>query len=156
MKKRLCIFLMAVVPFFAFPLIALENTSINPRANRRIGIGIQLGGPTMICSAQADYFLTPKINIEAGVGLVGLYSGVKVHLSSSAWSPYLGVKATFLPEIKLFGGGGWNPGLYAPIGIQYMSRDGFTFAFEGALLLTDSLGWAFEPFWAGVKFGYHF
>ncbi|MDW7759039.1 MAG: hypothetical protein SCM96_00180 [Acidobacteriota bacterium] len=156
MKKHLSIFLMAVFLFFAFPLIALENTSGNPRVNRRLGVGIQLGGPTLICSAQVDYFLTPAINFEAGAGLVGLYSGVKIHLSQSNWSPYLGVKVTFLPELKLFGGGEWNPGLYVPFGMQYLSRDGFTFAFEAALLLTDGIGWGLEPFWAGLKFGYHF
>lgn len=169
-KKPSPIFLiLAVIPLLAFPPTGFgsvqdpdtsspdpRNSHDNPRAERRFGIGIQLGGPTMICSAQIDYFITPRINIEAGAGLVGYYSGVKFHLSQSSWSPYLGAKVTFLPELKLFGGSSMNPGLYAPFGIQYMNREGFTFAFEAALLLTDSISWAIEPIWAGVKFGYHF
>ena len=161
MKRTLKIYIIFIFFQSAFGnhsfVYADNNIYENPRENRRFGIGIQLGGPTLIASVQADYFLSPTFNIETGMGWVGFYGGFKLFFRQTAWSPYIGAKISLLPELKLFSGeGGWEPSIYAPFGIQYINREGFTFAFESALLITNAISPVWGPFWMGVKLGYHF
>jgi len=158
MKKILIsVLTVLVLAALAREAVAGETAGSNPRAARRFGFGIQAGGPTFILSLQADYFLTPRVNVEVGAGLLGLYGALKVHLGGGSWSPYLGASVALIPEIRLFGsGGGQTPSLYFPAGIQYMSRRGFTLAVELAAYQCETVDVQTRPFWGALKFGYHF
>ena len=55
----------------------------NPRLNNRLGVGINIGSPTILLSFSLDYFITSSVNIEAGIGLFGAFGGMKYHFSGS-------------------------------------------------------------------------
>jgi hypothetical protein len=136
----------------------------NPR-NNRFGVNINMGSPTFVLSASLDYFITSSVNIEAGAGFVGAFGGMKYHFFGSKntanWTPYLGLFiARNLTDFDIFGsssGDDWNTNLYFPVGIQYISKYGFTFGAELAgRILVPELAAALFPFWGAIKFGYHF
>jgi len=136
----------------------------NPR-NNRFGVNINMGSPTFVLSASLDYFITSSVNIEAGAGLLGAFGGMKYHFFGSKntanWTPYLGLFiARNLTDFDIFGsssGDDWNTNLYFPVGIQYISKYGFTFGAELAgRILVPELAAAQIPFWGAIKFGYHF
>ena len=136
----------------------------NPR-NNRFGVNINMGSPTFVLSASLDYFITSSVNIEAGAGFVGAFGGMKYHFFGSKntanWTPYLGLFiARNLTDFDIFGsssGDDWNTNLYFPVGFQYISKNGFTFAAEFAgRILVPELAAAQIPFWGAIKFGYHF
>jgi hypothetical protein len=136
----------------------------NPR-NNRFGVNINMGSPTFLLSASLDYFITSSVNIEAGAGLLGAFGGMKYHFFGSKntanWTPYLGLFiARNLTDFDIFGsssGDDWNTNLYFPVGIQYISKYGFTFGAELAgRILVPELAAALFPFWGAIKFGYHF
>ena len=136
----------------------------NPR-NNRFGVNINMGSPTFLLSASLDYFITSSVNIEAGAGFVGAFGGMKYHFFGSKnnanWTPYLGLFiARNLTDFDIFGsssGDDWNTNLYFPVGFQYISKNGFTFAAEFAgRILVPELAAAQIPFWGAIKFGYHF
>jgi len=136
----------------------------NPR-NNRFGVNINMGSPTFLLSASLDYFITSSVNIEAGAGFVGAFGGMKYHFFGSKntanWTPYLGLFiARNLTDFDIFGsssGDDWNTNLYFPVGIQYISKYGFTFGAELAgRILVPEIAVAQFPFWGAIKFGYHF
>ena len=142
----------------------------NPRLNNRLGVGINIGSPTILLSFSLDYFITSSINIEAGIGLFGAFGGMKYHFSGSKntanWTPYLGLFYAY--NLSIFNNK--NTNLYVPLGLQYTSNEGFTFGVElaGRFLITspnnsfslfdktyDYSDYIF-PLWGAIKFGYHF
>jgi len=137
----------------------------NPR-NNRFGVNINMGSPTLFLSASLDYFITSSVNIEAGAGLLGAFGGMKYHFFGSKntanWTPYLGLFiARTLYDWDPFStsseGDVFNTNLYFPVGFQYISKNGFTFAAEFAgRILVPELAAAQIPFWGAIKFGYHF
>jgi hypothetical protein len=135
----------------------------NPR-NNRFGVNINMGSPTFVLSASLDYFITSSVNIEAGAGLLGAFGGMKYHFFGSKntanWTPYLGLFiARNLTDFDIFESSSdvWNTNLYFPVGFQYISKNGFTFAAEFAgRILVPELAAAQIPFWGAIKFGYHF
>jgi len=137
----------------------------NPRLDNRFGVNINIGSPTIGLSVSLDYFITSSVNIEAGAGFVGAFGGMKYHFFGSKntanWTPYLGLFiARNLTDFDIFGsssGDDWNTNLYFPVGIQYISKYGFTFGAELAgRILVPELAAALFPFWGAIKFGYHF
>ena len=137
----------------------------NPR-NNRFGVNINMGSPTFLLSASLDYFITSSVNIEAGAGLLGTFGGMKYHFFGSKntanWTPYLGlfIARNLTADFDIFGtssGDDWNTNLYFPVGIQYISKEGFTFGAELAgRILVPEIAVAQFPFWGAIKFGYHF
>ena len=142
----------------------------NPRLNNRLGVGINIGSPTILLSFSLDYFITSSVNIEAGIGLFGAFGGMKYHFSGSKntanWTPYLGLFYAY--NLSIFNNK--NTNLYVPLGLQYTSNEGFTFGVElaGRFLITspnnsfslfdktyDYSDYIF-PLWGAIKFGYHF
>ena len=135
----------------------------NPRLNNRLGVGINIGSPTILLSFSLDYFITSSVNIEAGIGLFGAFGGMKYHFSGSKntanWTPYLGLFYAY--NLSIFNNK--NTNLYVPLGLQYTSNEGFTFGVElaGRFLITyannsySSLDY-FVPLWGAIKMGYHF
>ena len=134
-----------------------KNFAKNPRKQNPLGLNLTLGGPSYSASLSADYFVSPSFNIEAGGGLIGFYGGIKYHIGgnkSKNWTPYLGLYINGIPQINLFSSssGDFQIGTYVPLGMQYMSSGGFTFAIEAAGGYTND---NFIP-WGALKFGYHF
>jgi hypothetical protein len=138
----------------------------NPRLDNRFGVNINIGSPTIGLSVSFDCFITSSVNIEAGGGLFGLFGGIKYHFFGSKntanWTPYLGlfIARNLTADFDIFGtssGDDWNTNLYFPVGIQYISKEGFTFGAELAgRILVPEIAVAQFPFWGAIKFGYHF
>jgi hypothetical protein len=124
----------------------------NPRIKFRNGISLYGMGPNAIGSISYDYFLTPKLNIETGIGYIGIHAGIKVHLwggkIDSRWTPYIGAAVAK----SLFHSVGVDYLPYFPIGIHYIGKKQFNFAFEIAPFQLKFFAWNF----AGVKLGYRF
>jgi hypothetical protein len=115
----------------------------NPRSENKFGIGAQLGGPTLILSINLNYFINHNYNVEIGAGLFGLYGGLNYYFGQSdksqRWAPYIGAHYTMvsLPTISQ---SETLSGIYAPIGIQFMAKNGFTFAPEIAFIHINKEG----------------
>ena len=126
-------------------------------SERRLGVNVNVLGPTILLSVSVDYFVTPKTNVELGTGVIGIYGGVKYHWnrnqSESGWTPYAGLDLTFIPEICFISCAPARIGLYIPVGMQFMSNGGFTFGAEIAGLILDNTK---TPLWGALKLGYHF
>ena len=124
----------------------------NPR-NSCFGLNINMGSPTFLLSASLDYFITSSVNIEAGVGILGAFGGMKYHFLGSKntanWTPYLGLFYSVNTDTYDV-----YPNLYIPLGLQYTGNKGFTFAVElaGIVALVDES----IPIWGAIKMGHHF
>ena len=132
---------------------------LNPRKDHPIGVNIVVGGPTVYLSSSIDYFLTPCINIEAGLGLFGYYGGIKYHFwgnnEEKNWTPYIGISRTTISIFGLFGLS--DVGGYAPIGLQFIGENGISLAIEGAgLFFVGDRTNTLPPVWSALRFGYHF
>jgi hypothetical protein len=139
----------------------------NPRGNRPLGLSLNLGGPTILASFSADYFILPMLDIEAGGGIWGYFGGMKLHINGNQpknSTLYSGVVLTAfppLPESDRFYKAGWNVpkpktiyDLYVPVGITDISSSGYTFSLEIATSRCI-MKWK-VPFIFSAKFGYHF
>lgn len=148
--------LLLIFSFFVAVNIYAQDISIeNIRADRKFGIGGQFLGPTILISLQLDYFITQNLNLEVGGGALGYYGGVKWYFGSkdkpTNWAPYVG--GCYISVLDDIFRGGMRSGAYFPLGIQFISKGGFTFAPEVAgLYLPGSL----TPVWGAIKLGYHF
>ncbi len=151
------LFFLLLICTSASTLHGQEGSKLNDRANRKIGIGLNLLGPTFGTSIQGDYFLTRNLNIEIGGGVIGYYGGAKWYFRrqdrSNSWSPYIGWHHTECFDLYW----GWIiRGSYFPVGIQYLSKSGFTLSVELAALNPGLQKDATVPFFGGLKIGYHF
>jgi hypothetical protein len=133
--------------------------STNPRLTNPFGVNINIGGPSILISVSLDYFITPSLNIEAGIGLIGSYGGLKYHFNGNKddknWTPYLGVYAAHIPEITFFFTTPARNGVYIPLGIQYIDNKGYTFGVEVAGITIRDIADGTNV-WGAVKLGYHF
>jgi hypothetical protein len=133
--------------------------STNPRLANRFGINFNFGGPSIVGSVSFDYFITSSFNIEAGVGYIGFFGGIKYHLGGQKvnrhWTPYLGLYAVRIPELTGSFKVDARSGLYMPLGIQYMSNIGITLGAEVARIAIESIA-NDTKYWGAVKLGYHF
>jgi hypothetical protein len=149
-------FFLIISLFVAFNVFAQDNSIKNIRADRKFGIGVQLLGPTILTSLQLDYFITQNLNLEVGVGLFGYYGGAKWYFGSKVkptyWAPYIGGCYISAADFSAFVSG-ISPGAYFPLGIQFISKGGFTFATEVAGLFLPNVN---SPVWGAIKLGYHF
>lgn len=143
----------------------------NNREDRRFGVAANLGTAAMI-GISADFFVTPALNLEAGLGW-GQYIGVNWHPFGYNywwnWSPYFGASGVHVQDwiIPLYVSGFGifrEPktehylGAYFPLGVQLISDGGFAFNVEVAFIALQSRtdhSWLYGP-WGGVRLGYHF
>jgi len=127
----------------------------NPTLYKPFGINIYILGPTMVSSLSVDYSLTSSLNVEAGVGLIGTFGGLKYYFDGANkdknWTPYLGVYLARDMVGSIWNGGGFKNSIYTPLGIQFQKKKGRTF---GAEIAYTSLG-AFHV-WGALKIGYRF
>jgi hypothetical protein len=146
----------------------VEREEPNLRIRYQHGITAMLLGPTVIGSVAYEYFIDPNWNLEFGIGLIGVYSGVNYHFGGAnemrKSTPYMGLRATAGMHVAEFLSNGprFGVGLYAPIGINVLFENGFYLAPELAAHYTYSEGniWlsdlhAVRP-WLGFKLGYRF
>jgi hypothetical protein len=129
----------------------------NPRLSNPFGVNFNLGGQTLALSLSVDYFVTSKINVELGTGIIGTFGGLKYHINGDKndknWTPYVGLYLTHMPSKQLFYFGSpteQKSFLYFPLGIQLNKNKGLTFGAEIAGTTNEKL------FWGALKFGYHF
>jgi len=107
--------------------IKYRSSKNSPRIIKPLGINITAGGPSL-AGLSLDYFITPFLNIEAGGGYYGVFSGLKYHIAAyrnDPWTPYFGIQGTYGFEGKA--------GIYIPGGFHYIGNFGFSFSFEFAL-----------------------
>jgi len=129
----------------------------NPRLSNPFGVNFNLGGQTLALSISVDYFVTSKINVELGTGIIGTFGGLKYHINGDKndknWTPYVGLYLTHMPskQLSYFGSPTEQKSfLYFPLGIQLNKNKGLTFGAEIAGTTNKNL------FWGALKFGYHF
>lgn len=143
-----------IAPILILILIAqtLVGQTENPRTKYRNGISIYAVGPNVLGSVSYDYFITPHLNAETGIGFIGVHAGIKVHVwggkTDNRWTPYFGASITR----SLFPSVGVDYLPYFPLGIHFVGNNQFNFAFEIAPLQLKFFAWNV----AGVKLGYRF
>ncbi|MDO9026249.1 MAG: hypothetical protein Q7U87_00055 [bacterium] len=139
----------------------------NPRVKRPVGLSFNLGGPALFASVSLDYFVLPVLNVEAGGGVWGYYTGPKFHFKGNTKKDvtlYTGVLVTAyppLPGASAFYDAGWNVSkpkthyyVYVPIGLNNISKNGYTTSIEIATS-NAFIEWK-VPIIFSLKFGYHF
>ena len=106
-------------------------------------------------SLSVDYFLTSSLNVEAGVGLIGTFGGIKYYFDGANkdknWTTYLGVYLARDMVGSIWNGTGFKNSIYTPLGIQFQKKKGRTFAAEIAYTNMGVL-----HIWGGLKIGYRF
>jgi hypothetical protein len=148
-----------------FQLILGQDTlSIrNPRYKYKTGYCFRFLGPAPFLSFSMNHFLNEKINLEAGLGVVGAFGGVHFFAGKkekkSMLAPYTGINLGYmtLPDIEVgIGGssGGWGKFMtfYIPVGVQLMNRNGFHLSIEGAMLAFTGYNSKVMP-WGSLKIG---
>lgn len=147
-------------PLMPPPIEILEskgrNCLGNPREYYPLGVGLYIFGPTGAVSVELNYYVVPSFEAVIGIGFGGGYGGMRFH--------FLGGKEK---NSSLYAGGFFNIGrtewgfaqanLYAPLGVEFISRNGFYFAPEAALLLINPLRTPISPapflgFRGGIRF----
>lgn len=161
------IFLIVALSFAAtiYPQDIPKINYENPRVKRPLGLSLNLGGPTYVAAASLDCFLLPVLNIEAGGGIWGYYLGPKYHFNgynkNNKTTLYTGILFTVYPSLDL--GPSWGNrntsygvyGVYVPIGLNTVSKTGYTFSIEIAYNSMNKQFTSF-PLWFSLKWGYHF
>ncbi|MEA3445866.1 MAG: hypothetical protein U9R19_14200 [Bacteroidota bacterium] len=153
--------------FSAAQNVMTNNDSIfNPRLKFNSGLKVNLGGPALFLSLSGNRFVTNKSQIEAGLGVYGLFAGYKHHWNgdeqknrtvysgaSFVWNLYMldyhdeGSEEHWLDN---------NYVLYLPgLGINYIGKRGFSFNAEIALRFGLKYMVRY-PLWIGVGIGWQF
>ena len=133
------------------------QTSENIRMSKRHGVVLTGAGPGLYGSISYDYFISPKIDIEIGAGPLTLFGGVRYHFEGDEdknWTPYVGGYVIYIWILEIFDDDDNEAPLafYMPIGLQYIGKNGFSFAAEFAGMY--GVGEFIE--WGGIKLGYRF
>jgi hypothetical protein len=123
----------------------------SPRANS-FGINANFGGPGTIASASLDYFVTPAVRLETGIGFFpSAYGGVKIHpwgKTHARITPYIGAIANYSIGDTYSNGNH----IMFPAGLHYISNH-FSCSIEAELVVLSRT----ETFyWGAVSFGYRF
>ena len=136
-----------LILIFSVLLLPILGNSQNMRRDYKFGQNISVFGPTYL-SYSIDYFATPNINLEVGVGTKGshsrsrgvttggIFGGLKYHFfGNKEWkaTPYIGFYASKLLKDDIESAHKTYLLLYAPIGVQYINSKTFTFSFEYGL-----------------------
>lgn len=133
-------------------------SSQNPRVNRPYGVNLIYAGSVYL-GASIDYFIKPEIDLKVGAGKSGAFAGMEYHIMgfrNNPWTPYTGIFGTYSFEGFI--------GVYFPLGFQFIHNKGFTFSFELAFWIRNSINAVSETqnihveyLGSGsLKIGYHF
>jgi len=137
----------------------------NVRDLYETGLSLNLGG-VVFGGASFDVFLNHSFNLEVCLGAIA-GAGLRWHWRGAdpdvLWSPYAGGYVGVIPDIDLglFGSGHDDKvltDLYLPVGVHYISRQGFSMAFEGGWLHGFAAGSqsGFDIPMVAVKAGFRF
>jgi len=149
----------------------LIGSAANLREERPFGIAANLG-TAAIAGVSVDYFVNPRLNLEAGIG-IGQYLAVKYHPFGDRrrwmWSPYIGlagghVADWYSPLFDFFSDDRKADhyfGFYLPVGGHFIADGGFSFNVEVACaaLWPAKENNLVEPLrgpFGGIRLGYHF
>ncbi len=131
----------------------------NPRSERPFSINFNYAGPALI-GFSVTAFVTPRIQLEAGLGPLTKYAGATYHFGGEnprkTWTPYTGLMVGVLHDYVDGEEEAKSYGTYVPFGVQYSGRGGFLFAVEGAWAHLRIDGESIDVPWFGLKFGYRF
>ena len=132
----------------------------NPRTDRPLGLNFEYAG-TALFGLTATYFITPTIQLEAGLGPITRFFGATYHFDGhnprKLWTPYIGLSVVDFHNLDEDGGDGGLGAVYIPFGVQYSGRGGMTFAVEGAWAhINPGDGETIDIPWFGIKVGYRF
>ena len=144
-----------VVLLFIVILTSLAHAEEYKRLTdeRKFGIGCNFLGPSIVASLSANYFITSKIKIEAGAGILGCFAGGTYHFGGSRIgqaTPYIG---SYLSNNAGFYSKS-DPFIYLPIGVGGNWKNGLSLHFEFAFFrnMEDNI----SRLWGAVKFSYYF
>lgn len=130
----------------------------NPRVSRPYGVNLIYAGSVYL-GASIDYFIKPEIDLKVGAGKSGAFAGIEYHIMgfrNNPWTPYTGIFGTYSFEGYI--------GVYLPFGFQFIHNKGFSFSFELAFWIRNSITVVSETqnihveyLGSGsLKIGYHF
>lgn len=149
MKKQAAVFLLCI--FGMIPLTA---------SAQKLGLGFQLLGPTIIGSGYIDLKINQRVRCELGLGLIGVYGGVKAYSlplnNKQSFRVYGGLQYSYFYLINFSGFSStyFAHGLHVPIGIQWRKKSGFSFGAEiGPLIALNTSYIAPVP---ALRLGYYF
>ena len=105
MKK--IIFILLFIPIITFAQIEKNSISLN------------ILGTSSVLGVTYERFITQKIQVEFGIGLIGIGVGVNYYINKiekNKLNTYIGLKTTSIVLVDVGGG----TLLYIPIGINFM------------------------------------
>ncbi len=127
MKKITTCFL-----FLFYFSISIYSQYPNPRKTYKSGFSFTLGGPTLALSFSLNHFFNEHVNMEIGGGFIGAYGGIKYYygrkMKVMRFAPYTGLCYNYSASLFEYP----CPGIYVPLGVQLMSKRGFTLGLEAA------------------------
>lgn len=131
---------------------------LNRRKKFPLGINAYAVGPVGFFAVTADYFATPKLAFELGGGIRnedfdnGFTLGARYHVlgkTTLGLTPYVGIYTAF----HYNGNDLQNYGLYIPVGIHKIKKNGFSWSAEFAWKRNVFTG---NNMSFGVRVGYRF
>jgi hypothetical protein len=136
-----------------------KSVNLNRRKKYPIGINAIGFGSSRYVGASIDWFITPKINIEGGIGIEeyidfspNSFIGVKYHIFGKTvtnLTPYVGIFGIASPLNSSN-----QQLLYFPIGIQKIKRNKLTWSAEIGYRINLNVNQ--NNWWGGFKIGYRF
>jgi hypothetical protein len=150
MKKALFVLLFIAI----LPSLSHAEEYKRLTDERRFGIGCNFLGPSIVASLSANYFITSKIKVEAGAGILGYFAGGTYHFGGSRIgkaTPYIG---SYLSGNSGLFHSETDPFIYLPIGVGGNWKNGLSLHFEFAFFrnMEDNI----SRLWGAVKFSYYF
>lgn len=148
MKKLIISLALLLVHTLVFAQI---GPATNLRKEKPFGIALNLLGPSSVVSLSVDYYITHKVNIEAGAGLFGSYGGSTYHFNGDKpqkWTLYTGLYRAnigFIADRLNI--------IYLPVGYEFIDPGGSAYNAEVAYAHVFG-GKSF--IWGGIKLGFHF
>ncbi len=139
----------------------------NIRKSRPFGLALNIAGSALTVGLSANWFITPRINAEAGFSISGYHVGGKYFFMAkeySKWGFYLGANYFYF-NFTAGGPVAVGSGVYSPVGAYYISSDGLSLGLELGVMYSNIhsnmiLGIAEKEFvftgMGGIKLGYHF
>jgi hypothetical protein len=134
--------------------IVIPNAdTLSVQQKKPFGVSLNLGGPA-VSSISAVYYINRVVKAEIGLGSM-FCAGMTFHcrndIFNDGWTAYAG--AYFERVYRM----GWENdpdvhenSVYLPIGMQYLTRGGFSFAAEVAYQNSPILH---RNMWGAIKFG---
>lgn len=167
MKKALFLIVALSLAASVYSQDIPKSRNENPRVKRPFGVSLNLGGPAILVSASANYFILPRLNIEIGGGIWGYYGGPTYHFKqnrdkrATVYTGFLLTAYPAMPGASAFYDAGWNVSkpethyyVYVPIGLNNISKNGYTSSIE--IATSNAFAEWKVPFIFSLKFGYHF